>query len=120
MGGAIALVRRALSWPFWLALLGGCAVVLVAFSLDWGLARHAPARLYIAREILRGHAPYLQIVDLVAHFPWWDYDSGTPGFRRLDSWPELQAYLARDYRLDVERTGLSYQGGSGYRIYVRR
>jgi hypothetical protein len=64
-----------------------------------------------------GREPPAAIV--VAHFPWWDYDSGTPGFKRLESWSALQAYLARDYRLAVERTGLPYQGGSGYRIYVR-
>lgn len=64
-----------------------------------------------------GRAPPAAIV--VAHFPWWDYDSGTAGFKRLDSWPELQAYLARDYRLEVERTNLPYLGGTGYRIYLR-
>jgi hypothetical protein len=64
-----------------------------------------------------GRAPPQAIV--VAHFPWWDYDSGTPGFKRLDSWPELQAVLARDYKLEVERINQPYQGGSGYRIYVR-
>lgn len=92
-----------------------------SFSYDYFLFMHPSTpmtQLMRARFLDEiGREPPAAVV--AAHFPWWDYDSGTPGFRRLDSWPELQAYLARDYRLEVERIGLSYQGGSGYRIYVR-
>ncbi len=88
-----------------------------SFNYDYFLFMH-PSTPMTQRMRARfldeiGRAPPAAIV--VAHFPWWDYDSGTAGFKRLESWPELQAYLARDYRMEVERTGLPYLGGTGYR-----
>jgi hypothetical protein len=58
------VVWKALSWPIWLAAIALCAIVMMLLSLDWPLANHAPMRLYVAREILSGAAPYRDIVDL--------------------------------------------------------
>jgi len=57
----------------------------------------------------------------------WLHIDGPGDYRKLDRWPELEAFLARDYRLDTEwkptrmqRWWSREEMGPGYRIYVRR
>lgn len=64
------------------------------------------------------HTPPAAIV--VTDIPWWNYEALTPGYSRLATWPELEALLARDYELKVERKDFPYLRKTGYRIYVRR
>ena len=57
----------------------------------------------------------------------WLHIDGPGEYRKLERWPELQAFLARDYALETEWAPTRMQRwwsreemGPGYRIYVRR
>jgi hypothetical protein len=57
----------------------------------------------------------------------WLHIDGPGEYKKLERWPELETFLARDYRLDTDWTPTRMQRwwsreelGPGYRIYVRR
>jgi hypothetical protein len=73
------------------------------------------------REAAFAHPPRVIVVSSWLHI-------GGPGeYKKLDRWPELEEFLARDYLLDTEWTPTRTQRWwsreelePGYRIYVRR
>jgi hypothetical protein len=73
------------------------------------------------REAAFAHPPRVIVVSS------WLHIDGPGDYRKLDQWPELEEFLARDYTLDTEwkpartqRWWSREETEPGYRIYVRR